>query len=249
MDSLDLRGTTTSGGFRFLDGTMEEVGEISLILLESDIPSDLYCDNEGSESRFKLLTGTDANLLHVATHGFYYADKRFGHSVSPERLFRDLNLHFTTSEIETIDEDKMLTRSGLIMAGANNVIKKVPVPKGVDDGVMYAGEIAHLNLSNVNLLVLSACQSGLGEIASCEGVFGLQRAFKSAGVGSIVMSLWNVNDRATRILMETFYRNLLLGQDRRQALINAQSALRSYEDGRYSMPEYWAAFVLLDGLE
>ena len=105
-----------------------------------------------------------------------------------------------------------------------------------------------MNLSHIDLLVLSACQSGLGDIAASEGVFGLQRGFKLAGVGSIVMSLWKVNDQATTILMTQMYQNLMNGQGCQEALTNAQRALRTYEGGRYDDSRYWAAFVLLDAL-
>ena len=119
---------------------------------------------------------------------------------------------------------------------------------GVEDGVLYADEIANLNLSNVEFLVISACQSGLGDIAASEGVFGLQRGFKLAGVHSIIMSLWKVSDEATKILMSEMYKNIALGQSNREALFNAQMALRMAENGKYDSPEYWAAFVLLDAL-
>lgn len=249
LDSLDLRGATTLGGFSFLEGTMEEVGDISMVLLESDIPADMYLGDDGSETMFKNLNGSDVNVLHIATHGFYYANKRIGRASTLDKVFRDLNLHFASDDIQTLDEDKMLTRSGLILAGANNVIKKIALPNGVEDGVLYADEIANVNLSKVDMLVMSACQSGLGDIAASEGVFGLQRGFKLAGVSSIIMSLWKVNDEATRILMTEMYKNLAKGQGKREALTNAQMYLRLIEDGRFDEPAYWAAFILLDALD
>lgn len=249
LDSLDLRGATTSGGFAFLEGTMEEVEEISSLFLDSGMPADLYCGDEGSETILKGLTGTDADLLHIATHGFYYADSHLGSSPSPDKLFKDMSLHFTSEDIEPINEDKMLTRSGLILAGANNVIKRIPIPEGVEDGVLYADEISSLNLGNVGLLVLSACQSGLGDINASEGVFGLQRGFKLAGVHSILMSLWKVNDEATSYLMAQLYSNLMDGQSKQSALTNAQWALRIWQDRAFDDPAYWAAFVLLDVID
>jgi CHAT domain-containing protein len=142
------------------------------------------------------------------------------------------------------------------MAGANNTINKSPDSSTMDDdGILYADEIANVNLSSIDLLVLSACQSGLGDIASSEGVFGLQRGFKLAGVHSIVMSMWDVDDEFTKMLMTRMYRYLGEGRSKRQAFTNAQKDLRSYlkdyfqNDGEFDNPEYWAAFVLLDGLE
>ena len=105
-----------------------------------------------------------------------------------------------------------------------------------------------MNLSSVDLLVMSACQSGLGDLASSEGVFGLQRGFKLAGVHSIVMSLWKVDDEATRILMTMMYTNMAAGMSKRESLTNAQFALRLADGGRFDNPQFWAAFVLLDAL-
>ena len=114
---------------------------------------------------------------------------------------------------------------------------------------MTAKEIADVDLRGLDLVVLSACQTGLGDISQGEGVFGLQRGFKKAGANSILMSLWEVDDKATQILMTQFYKNLLFGQSKRQALLSAQKYLRNVEGGKYDKPKYWAAFILLDGKE
>lgn len=248
IDSLDLRGTSDANGFAYLEGTMEEVDEISTELLGSEVDAEIFIGKNGSETNIKNLTNSEVNLLHVATHGFYYSSKISVKSPSVDKLFKDMSLHEVSEDIELIDEDKMMTRSGLILAGANNVVRKVKIPNGVEDGILYADEISSLNLSSVNILILSACQSGLGDIASSEGVFGLQRGFKLSGVGSIIMSLWKVNDVATKFLMTEMYRNLLKGQEKRDAFINAQMALRTHENGMFDKPEFWAAFILLDGI-
>lgn len=248
IDSLDLRGTSDVNGFAYLEGTMEEVDEISTELLDSEVDAEIYIGENGSETNIKNLTNSEVDLLHVATHGFYYSSKICAKSPSVDKLFRDMSLHEVSEDIELIDEDKMMTRSGLILAGANNVVRKVKIPNGVEDGILYADEISTLNLSSIDILVLSACQSGLGDIASSEGVFGLQRGFKLSGVGSIIMSLWKVNDVATKLLMTEMYKNLLKGQEKRDAFTNAQMALRTYEDGMFDKPEFWAAFILLDGI-
>lgn len=249
LDSLDLRGSTTGSGFKYLAGTMEEVGEISSILFDTDLETNVYSGNYGSEVSFKNMSGNDIDVLHIATHGFYYANRNSGRNASVDKLFLDLSLHFKSEDVVVVNEDKMLTRSGLVLAGANNVLRRMPIPEGVEDGVLYADEIASLNFSSVNLLIMSACQSGLGDTSTSEGVFGLQRGFKLAGVGSIIMSLWNVDDAATRILMTEMYKNLASGQSKRNAFNNAQIALRTNDNGAFDMPEYWAAFVLLDALD
>ena len=102
-----------------------------------------------------------------------------------------------------------------------------------------------MNLGKIDMVVMSACQSGLGETTG-EGVFGLQRGFKLAGANTLLMSLWKVNDKATCLLMTKFYKYYLSGKTKREALRQAQLELRS--DKIYSSPEYWAAFILLDGL-
>ena len=100
----------------------------------------------------------------------------------------------------------------------------------------------------MKLLVLSACQSGLGDIVASEGVFGLQRGFKLAGVKSIIMSLWKVDDTATKILMTEMYKQLKTTPSIREALTNAQLYLRTIENGKYDDPKYWAAFILIDDI-
>ena len=209
----------------------------------------MFCGDEGSESNFKILSGKNVDVLHLATHGFYYASPKYKNNESIEKLYKNVNLNFKNKGIEYINDDKMLTRSGLFMSGVNNILCDKSIPNGLNDGVLYADEVSHINLNHVNLLVLSACQSGLGDISYSEGVFGLQRGFKLAGVKSIIMSLWEVEDKATELLMTNLYSNLAEGQNLRDALMNAQLYLRTYNDGYYDNPKYWAAFILLDGLE
>ena len=146
---------------------------------------------------------------------------------------------------ETTSEDWALLRSGLIFSGANVALKGDELPPDVEDGILTALELSNINLGQVDLVVMSACESGLGE-TSGEGVFGLQRGFKLAGAHSLMMSLWKVDDDATQMLMTNFYQNLMSGQSKQQALLNAQKFLR--ENPRYSNPKYWAAFILLDAL-
>jgi CHAT domain-containing protein len=136
-----------------------------------------------------------------------------------------------------------MTRSGLLFAGANHILSGQPVPDGCDDGILTAKEISTLDLRGLDLLVLSACQTGLGEIKG-DGVYGLQRGFKMAGAQTIVMSLWKVDDEATRILMTEFYKNYLSGKTKRESLLLAQQTLRK----THPEPEYWASFILLDAL-
>lgn len=248
-DSINIRGIMLNKRVKYLPGTQREISEINKILTQENVKKVyLYQGDNGTESNFKNIVNDNCSVLHVATHGFFYNQNDKQSVDDTERTFRDLNMRFTSDEVQVLDEDKMLTKSGLIFAGADNVINGISIPQGVDDGILYANEVSSLNLNSVDLLVLSACQSGLGSVAGSEGVFGLQRGFKLAGVHSIMMSLWKVDDDATQILMAEFYKNVVNGKDYGKALSEAQNSLRIIDDGKYDSPHYWAAFVLLDAI-
>ena len=131
-------------------------------------------------------------------------------------------------------EDRELLRSGLMMAGVT-----AKTEGKIDDGVLTALEVASMDLSYTDLVVLSACETALGDISS-EGVFGLQRGFKKAGAHALLMSLWKVDDTATQLLMTEFYKDLTKGQTKREALLNAQRFLRKYKNGIFANPKHWA---------
>ena len=140
-------------------------------------------------------------------------------------------------------------RSGLFMAGANYSMLGEDTPVGVDDGVLTAQEISLLNLRGSELVALSACDSAEGDIGF-DGVFGLQRGFKKAGANSILMSLWKVDDEATCLLMTEFYKNWIGEKmSKHDALEAAKRTVRSHKEKGWDDPKYWAAFILLDGLD
>jgi CHAT domain-containing protein/tetratricopeptide (TPR) repeat protein len=268
-DSLNIRA-----GVRELPGTKLEASAIDQKLKAVRIDDIIRTDTIGTETSFKALSGQKKNLLHIATHGFYWTETE-----AKKNNYNFLALH---NDDKRYQEDKALTRSGLLFAGANNALKGRPLPKDVDDGILTAQEIAQLDLRGLNLVVLSACETGLGEITG-DGVFGLQRGFKKSGAQSILMSLWNVDDTATQILMTQFYTNLTNGKNKRQSLLDAQRYLREYEveetvkpssnltlaqqkqinkketnveqkgstrkNHPYAKPQYWAAFILLDAID
>lgn len=223
IDSLVLRK-----GISFLEGTEREVQTIDTLLRNKQIPVALMSGMAGTEESFKQLSGQSITLLHVATHGFY----------SP------LTGHYTA---QRSFEEQALSRSGLFLSGAAASLNMKKIPEDIEDGILTAKELSKLDLSNLNLAILSACQTGLGEIVG-DGVFGLQRGFKKAGAQTLLMSLWKVDDTATQLLMAEFYKNLVSGQNKRAAFLNAQKYLRSYQNGIYDKPEYWAAFIMLDGI-
>ena len=135
-----------------------------------------------------------------------------------------------------------MIRSGLILAGANQAWQNKPSLSDREDGILTAYEISQMNLQNTELVVLSACETGLGDIQGNEGVYGLQRAFKIAGAKYIIMSLWEVPDRQTLNLMTYFYNYLAQGQSIRDAFKSAQDEMRLIFDDAY----YWAGFVLVE---
>ena len=195
----------------------------------------------GTEESFKALSGRKINCLHIATHGFYYTKEE-----ADKAQYKFMLLDNQTA---TSVEDKALSRSGLVLSGANHILEGDTIPDNVEDGILTAKEIADVDFRGLDLVVLSACQTGLGDISQGEGVFGLQRGFKKSGANSILMSLWEVDDEATQILMTQFYRNIVSGLSKRQSLHSAQKYLREYNNGRFNEPKYWAAFILLDGID
>lgn len=240
VEHANVRDMKLRGAQGYLPETKIEVERISKEFDKANKPCQLFTEKVGTEESFKALSGKKINNLHICTHGFYYSQE------DADRIdydFLQLRGDFQSAE------DKSLTRSGLLMAGANHILEGDTLPDNVEDGILTAKEIADIDLRGLDLVVLSACQTGLGDIAQGEGVFGLQRGFKKAGANTILMSLWKVDDKATQILMTQFYKNFLSGQSKRQSLFSAQKYLREYDNGKYDDPKYWAAFVLLDGIE
>jgi CHAT domain-containing protein len=228
------------GGVDYLPYTLEEAHIIDKEANEIGIESFVFTGSKGTEDSFKALTSSNIDAIHVATHGYYYNEKE----ASVEGAKK--NLLFLYQNEET-PEEKVLNRSFLIMSGGNRLSRRETIPEGSDDGILTAKEISRLNLHNVDLIVLSSCQSGLGE-SSSEGTMGLQQGFKKAGVKTIVMALDNVDDKASRLFMEKFYKEMFSGKSKRESLVNAQEYLRKVENGKYDNPKYWASFIMLDGL-
>ena len=241
VDSLSLRSS-----FDYLEGTKREADMIAKGMKQHRVPYIYYSGMDGSEESFKRLNGTKPKSMHIATHGFYYTESEYEKKqfARPEMgLVVDGFLNSGQSI-----EDKTMTRSGLLFSGCNRAFRHEQIHEGEEDGILTAQEIAMLDLRGLDLVVLSACQTGLGDVISGEGVFGLQRGFKKAGAKTILMSLDKVDDEATRILMVEFYRNLMNGKTKRESLQDAQQYLRRVDNGKYDDPKYWASFIMLDGL-
>ena len=220
------------GGIAYLPQTLIEMENVSKIL-KTRYKLTGFSGKDATEESFKQMSSTSARILHVATHGFYVPKYR------KSAITKIIKNPFNSLE------DQSLSCSGIMMAGANNTLAKKFMPG--DDGILSAKEISRLDLDEVDLVVLSACETGLGDISD-EGVFGLQRGFKKAGVNSLMMSLWEVDDEATQVLMSTFYENLISGLSKREAFVKAQHVLRTTQNKKYNDPRFWAAFILLDAI-
>lgn len=235
-DSLMLRGKAEELGFKFLPGALKEAEMIGEQLMQNDIPADVYTLEMGIEENFKALSGKPHSIIHVATHGFSFKDQH----VARRFISSVLDDSWTATS-----SDANLNYSGLVFSGGNNVLFKRKTPPGVEDGILTSREISMLDLRGTDMVVLSACQTGLGTIKE-DGVFGLQRGFKKAGADTLLMSLWSVDDGATQLMMTSFYQALMSGLSRHEAFRKAQEQVRS--NPKYSNPSYWAAFIMLDDL-
>lgn len=232
--------------YNYLPYTLMEVDSISQTIGNA-IQVTIYTDKEGSEESFKSLSGHSPSILHIATHGYYITPTK-AEMMSKENLYR---YGLTAMDDRPSVIDYSMERTGLLMAGAQHTLRGDSILQAAEDGILSAKEISHLDLSNTDLVVLSACQTALGDITN-DGVAGLQRGFKIAGVKSVLMSLWKVDDAATYLLMKQFYKSLFAGKNKQQALKDAQNYLRSYTVGNehpYNDIHYWGAFVLLDAIE
>lgn len=223
-------------GFSYLQGTKREVEQIDAIMQPTSVKVTVYSGGTANEESFKALSGQHTSILHIATHGFYWTDE----TAREQRYFTQRSASMRNQDLP-IDP---LNRSGLLFAGANIVLRghSAELPENVQDGILTAKEISLLDLRGADIVVLSACETGKGEITG-DGVFGLQRAFKMAGAQTILMSLWSVDDAATQLMMTAFYRYWIMQHmNKREAFLHAQTEVKQ----RYPQPSYWAAFILLD---
>lgn len=222
-----MRGSDIVRGdsiFKELPGSKMEVERITTILNRSKFEVTPYTGMNGTEESFLSMHGKSPRILHLATHGFYY----------------------TPTEAEKVDYlrgySDAMSLSGLIMSGGNAAWRGEELPAGTLGGVLTANSIARLDLSDTDMVVLSACQTGQGN-ATAEGLYGLQRAFKKAGVGTMVMTLWSVSDKVATEFMIKFYEYLAENNwNKHKAFELAKSHIRS----QHPDPFYWAAFVMLD---
>ena len=227
---------TRGGSWRPLPGTRTEVERLKELCLRHGIPHATLTGAEASEERIKALSGRSPRILHIATHGFFFPVPRFARQDLP------LSLRTRGGATQLRIEDNPMLRSGLVLSGVNEVWTGAsPAPRR-DDGILSALEISRLDFSGTDLVTLSACETGLGDIRNGEGIFGLQRAFQVAGASRLLMTLWKVADEATAELMTHFYLRYLGGMEADQAFREARAAMRA----THPNPWFWAGFVLIE---
>ncbi|HAI76997.1 MAG TPA: hypothetical protein DCM08_12195 [Microscillaceae bacterium] len=219
-----------SAVFQPLPGTGVEVNEIDKLLSKEQWDTQLYLEKLATEEVIKRLQSP--TILHIATHGFFIPMQEL-------ELAMKANLGEAASNEKKINP---MLLSGLVLAGVTDYFAQNERTKDLtrEDGILTAYEAMDLNLDNTEMVVLSACETGLGKVQSGEGVYGLQRALRIAGARLILMSLWKVDDAATQELMNLFYEEWLKNKDKRAAFKAAQKKLRA----KYNHPYYWGAFVL-----
>ncbi|MBP9210240.1 MAG: CHAT domain-containing protein [Saprospiraceae bacterium] len=235
---IHLASSMRRGGkWEYLHWTDKEIESISAIVKSARVNPIKYKGMIATEERIKATVkdGIAPRIIHLATHGYFYPN-------APTETPPDGNANIQDSPY-SISEHPMI-RSGLLLAGSNYAwTTGKPINEGVEDGVLTAYEISQMNLSNTELVVLSACETGLGDIQGNEGVYGLQRAFKIAGAKYLIMSLWQVPDRETKEFMVSFYKNWL---NKKKSIPDAFRITQKEMRERFINPYAWAGFVLVE---
>ena len=213
-----------------LPGTKIEVENIIKILNEKNWKVTSYMDKNATETNLKNVK--KPFVLHVATHGYFL--EKSDNNMTGSRSF---------GVEPTRALENPLLRSGLLLAGADKTVLEIDTKNDTetDDGILNAYEAMTMNLDGTKLVILSACQTGLGDIKTGEGVYGLQRAFQIAGAQSIITSLWEVSDEGTQDLMSAFYKYWLESGDEYDAFRKARLDIKE----KYQYPYYWGAFILI----
>lgn len=227
------RASDGEGTWQSLHFTGKEVMQVHQKLAFHGIETERKTKKEATEDYLKKLSGSSksADVLHLATHGFFFPERAAASEPSK------------TGNLPFMNSPNPMVRSGLVMAGANHVWSGNGAKPGEEDGILTALEISNLDLTNTELVVLSACETGLGDIQGNEGVYGLQRAFKIAGARYLLMSLWQVPDKQTSLLMTKFYEKWLDDQLSIPAAFHAaQKEMRELGFDPYQ----WAGFVLIE---
>lgn len=226
MQAGDGNRAAVEEEFAYLAETKAEADTITSDMRLAAIEAGKYTGELATEPAFYSLDGNSTDIIHIATHGFYIPDTEAG-----------TNLFLAN---HPSSKHSPMQRTGLAFAGANTTWAGAGGPDN-NDGILTANELSLLDLGRADLVVLSACETALGDY-SIEGVFGLQRGFKEAGAHTLILSLWSVNDKATASFMQDFYRHWLGGATKHEAFTKAVASLRR----THPTPFFWAAYVMLD---
>ncbi|MBC7450134.1 MAG: CHAT domain-containing protein, partial [Cytophagales bacterium] len=210
----------SSGSISSLPGTKFEIENIKIQLTAKGYKVTTYVQTEASEQNIRKIKSP--KILHFATHGFFIKEADSDN--------KTMGIESGRSALNP------MLRSGLLVANAEAAIEGKS-----EYGILTAYEVMNLNLDQTEIVIMSACETGLGDVKNGEGVYGLQRAFLVAGADVLIMSLWKVNDEATQKLMTSFYKNYLVLNDKQKAFKAAQNELKIL----YKFPYYWGAFVLV----
>lgn len=209
-----------------LPGTDKEVRGLDQLLKQQGWTTSEYLATEATEEQVKQVESP--SVLHIATHGFYTPE------IDPSEVEQ-------LTENEAMLSENPLLKTGLLLKGAGDVFAKTKYNYNLESGILTASEAMNLNLDKTDLVVLSACETGLGDIHFGEGVYGLQRAFLVAGAKVLIMSMFKVDDAATQKLVDTFYRKWTTTKNLRQSFIDAKKEIRV----EYPEPIYWGAFMMI----
>ena len=223
----EIQIDSTRAGWNTLPFSLQEINSIHHSMEKGKCSTSIYSGKNGTEEVVKGFSTNSPNIIHFATHGFFMDDGVTNPYYDDRLMIKTMN------------------RSGLIMSNGQSAWLGNPVPEGKEDGVLLAGEIAMMDLSQTDIVSLSACNTGQGVISS-EGIFGLQRALKKAGVNTVIMSLWKLNDRVAMEFMDCFYKNLFDGKSKHQSFNAARDLIYANYNGD---PFYWAPFIMMDGIE
>jgi tetratricopeptide (TPR) repeat protein/CHAT domain-containing protein len=234
--SLLSKGLDRGSSFGYLPATKKEIESIQSQFKQNSKTTSSYSGLEATEAALRSLEGDKApKILHIATHGYFAPDPKEDRNKSQVSMMGQEN-RYTAA-------DNPLLRSGLMMAGSNASWKGTVTLPGEEDGILTAQEVSNLNLLNTQLVVLSACETGLGDIKGREGVFGLQRAFRLAGAKYLLLSLWRIPDEETSEYMQLFYSELLKQNDITKAYKSTQTIMRQNNP---NSPMNWAGMVLVE---
>lgn len=223
-DSTGLAETIERKKIAQLPGAEQEVKDLYNLLNKSGLNSSAFLLDSATEGTIKDLK--NIKIFHIATHGFFMEDVQ--------------------ADLEGINQNRAvenpLLRSGLLLKDGGDLMEKENAYEfNLSEGVLTAYEAMNLNFDHTELVVLSACETGLGKVQLGEGVYGLQRSFLVAGAKSVVMSLFKVSDEVTQELMTLFYTNWIATGDKRQSFIDAKKAIKD----KYQKPIYWGAFIMV----